>query len=269
VSKSQLISRFQHSSAVSKILFSPDCNYLYSLASKKGSFIKWDLFTKQEVYKKSWFNYQNVDGTFPITRGLSISDDGSCGVISSEQGSFVFLDLTQNIPFFQPKKISEYEIRTVLFIDKLVILASSDGVLFKVSSSRDLINSDPEIIYKDENCEMIRSLNYNKINNLLAFTDSGGYLNLMNMKSGKVSSIKAHNGHAVAVCFSRSGKFVATGGQDAIIKIWEIKLSGIKCLFEIHGHSRSVTSLVFDGNNRLFSASRDQSIKLWNLHGLG
>nr|MBP8856586.1 hypothetical protein [Anaerolineaceae bacterium] len=60
----------------------------------------------------------------------------------------------------------------------------------------------------------------------------------------------------------------ATGGQDNVICIWELKNNSIVKSFEIHGHSDDVTSLVFDNNLRLYSASRDSTIKIWDLAGL-
>ena len=125
-----------------------------------------------------------------------------------------------------------------------------------------------DVIYQDVDEEMIRGLSFNSSNTLLAFTDSGGYLKILNLQSKNVISVKAHNGHAIAVVFSSNDKFIATGGQDNKICIWNLDEDKIIKSFEIQGHSNDVTSLVFLNDTRLISASRDSSIKIWNLSGL-
>lgn len=115
---------------------------------------------------------------------------------------------------------------------------------------------------------MIRGLTFNSKGTSLAFTDSGGNLKVLNLQGNRIFSTKAHNGHAISVTFSPNDQFLATGGQDNIICIWKLKNDLINKSFEIYGHSDDVTSLVFDKNMRLYSASRDCTIKIWDLAGL-
>ena len=63
-------------------------------------------------------------------------------------------------------------------------------------------------------------------------------------------------------------RIIATGGQDNVICVWKMKKNSLKKEFEIHGHTDDVTCLVFDCHKHLYSASRDCSIKIWDLDGL-
>jgi WD40 repeat protein len=36
---------------------------------------------------------------------------------------------------------------------------------------------------------------------------------------------KAHEGHIWAMSFSRDGRYLASGGQDGIVRVWEVHCS--------------------------------------------
>lgn len=76
-----------------------------------------------------------------------------------------------------------------------------------------------------------------------------------------------HVGGILCVAASQDGKFVATGGQDKRLIVWDAET--LKPLKVFYQHRDSVTSLCFKrGSNQLFSASRDRTIKLWSLDEL-
>jgi WD40 repeat protein len=115
---------------------------------------------------------------------------------------------------------------------------------------------------------MIRNIVFNEIGSKLSFTDSGGFLKVMSVSDHQIVSVKAHNGHAISVAFSPNNEYIATGGQDNVICIWKLNEDSLKKEFEIRGHTDDVTCLLFDHQKHLYSASRDCSIKIWNLNGL-
>jgi WD40 repeat protein len=166
-----------------------------------------------------------------------------------------------------PIKVSDFNLRRVLLREERVFLASSGGELFLINITNQS-NWEVNKIYQDKNHEIIRDIDIHYDGEILAFTDSGGWLRILNFENDRLCSVMAHNGHAVSVCFNKTGHFLATGGQDNIINLWGFHNGKIKKLFEIHGHRDTVTSLVFNSKNQLFSASRDQSIKQWDLKGL-
>lgn len=67
-----------------------------------------------------------------------------------------------------------------------------------------------------------------------------------------------------SVCFSPDGKYLATGAEDKIIRVWEIGTA--KIIHQFTGHEQDIYSLDFARNGRLIaSGSGDRTVRLWDL----
>jgi glucose repression regulatory protein TUP1 len=67
-----------------------------------------------------------------------------------------------------------------------------------------------------------------------------------------------------SVCFSPDGKYLATGAEDKKIRIWDIKQSSVKRVFD--GHQQEIYSLDFSSDGRLIvSGSGDKTARIWNM----
>lgn len=88
-----------------------------------------------------------------------------------------------------------------------------------------------------------------------------------NGKRSRDVNFKHHTGAILCVAASADGKFVATGGQDKKLIVWEAEtLTPLKIFTQ---HRDAVTSLCFRRNtNQLFSASKDRTVKTWSLDEL-
>lgn len=76
-----------------------------------------------------------------------------------------------------------------------------------------------------------------------------------------------HTGPILCVAASSDGRFVATGGGDNKLIVWDA--ATLKPLKFFSQHRDSITSLAFRrGTNQLFSASKDRTIKIWSLDEL-
>ena len=259
--KRKVLLRIPHDGWVGNVSFSPDNQYLYSLKGKEGLFSVWNCETGILENK--------VDPSVKSeSRGLAIFPDNNQVMVSSKNGNIrYFAPLIKN-PNQENLYLSEVELRRVNITGtNLIASGSIKGEIFLIKAT-DKGEYIHDKVYQDSKNEMIRNLVFNKDGSRLAFTDSGGYLKVMNVKNYKIIFTKAHNGHAIAVEFSPNGNFIASGGQDNVICIWELKQDVLKKRFEIRGHTDDVTCLLFDSFKHLYSASRDGSIKIWNMDGL-
>ncbi|GJY82326.1 bromodomain and WD repeat-containing protein 1 [Tanacetum coccineum] len=83
----------------------------------------------------------------------------------------------------------------------------------------------------------------------------------------KMQDIKKLRGHRDAVycaIFDRSGRYVITGSDDRLVKIWSMEIAF--CLASCRGHEGDITDLAVNLNNSLVaSASNDYNIRVWRL----
>ncbi|CAN4091708.1 unnamed protein product [Withania somnifera] len=83
----------------------------------------------------------------------------------------------------------------------------------------------------------------------------------------KMQNIKKVRGHRNAVycaIFDRSGRYVITGSDDRLVKIWSMETA--YCLASCRGHEGDITDLAVNSNNTLVaSASNDCIIRVWRL----
>lgn len=83
----------------------------------------------------------------------------------------------------------------------------------------------------------------------------------------KMQNIKKLRGHRNAVycaIFDRSGRYVITGSDDRLVKIWSMETA--YCLASCRGHEGDITDLAVSSNNVLVaSSSNDCVVRVWRL----
>ncbi|KAL1893451.1 pre-rRNA processing protein [Ceratocystis pirilliformis] len=86
-------------------------------------------------------------------------------------------------------------------------------------------------------------------------------------KKAKDKEYKRHVGEILCVAVSPDGQFVATGGADRRLIIYNAET--LTPLRVFTHHRDSVTGLAFRrGTNQLFSSSKDRTVKVWSLNEL-
>lgn len=86
----------------------------------------------------------------------------------------------------------------------------------------------------------------------------------MFQKMENTKKIRGHRSAVYCAIFDRSGRYVITGSDDRLIKIWSMETAF--CLASCRGHEGDITDLAVSSNNALVaSASNDFSIRVWRL----
>lgn len=88
-----------------------------------------------------------------------------------------------------------------------------------------------------------------------------------NKSHGLCSAYNGHTSKLLCVSVSPDGRYVATGGADRRLIIWQAEdLKPVKVFTQ---HRDDVTALAFRrGTNQLYSSSSDRTVKLWSLDEL-
>lgn len=81
-----------------------------------------------------------------------------------------------------------------------------------------------------------------------------------------VGQFQAHRGPVGALAFSPDGKLLASGGADALIKVWNWQKP--RALASLQGHPSAVTALAFSPDGKvLASGGADGTVRLWEVAG--
>lgn len=86
----------------------------------------------------------------------------------------------------------------------------------------------------------------------------------MVQKMQNIKSVRGHRNAVYCAIFDRSGRYVITGSDDRLVKIWSMETA--YCLASCRGHEGDITDLAVNANNTLVaSASNDCIIRVWRL----
>lgn len=86
----------------------------------------------------------------------------------------------------------------------------------------------------------------------------------MVQKMQNVKKLRGHHSAVYCAVFDRSGRFVITGSDDRLVKIWSMETA--YCLASCRGHEGDITDLAVTSNNALVaSSSNDCIIRTWRL----
>ena len=250
--------RLAHSAWVGGIAISNDDQSVYTLSGKTDNLRQWDLLSAAVK--------TTVSANIGHSRGLALSKNGNILVTCGPDGFIKIFDASNIIKEPKSKQLSNYELRKVAVNNDGGIICAGDvkGMVYLYNAE----NDDVSEVFTQPDQSMIRFVTLDKHGTLLAITDSSGLLTVVGIYASYAKTVKSHIGHAACAAFTPNGNFVATGGQDEIVRIWDIRNEKVIKHLEIVGHTGAVTSLLFDKNLRLYTAGRDSKIMIWNLNGL-
>ena len=87
----------------------------------------------------------------------------------------------------------------------------------------------------------------------------------------EVQSLESHIGAIWVARFSHDGLYLATGGQDMVVRVWQLAdgrgstLLEPEPIREFSAHNADILDLAWSPSNFLLSASRDKTVRLWHV----
>ncbi|XP_048742286.2 U3 small nucleolar RNA-interacting protein 2-like isoform X2 [Ostrea edulis] len=86
-------------------------------------------------------------------------------------------------------------------------------------------------------------------------------------RKGMEDTHTGHTDHVLCLAMPTDGKFLASGGKNKFILLWNP--DDCQLLHKFTGHRDAISGLAFRmGSHQLFSASHDRSVKIWNVDEL-
>jgi len=94
---------------------------------------------------------------------------------------------------------------------------------------------------------------------------SKSYFTMLDYRTFRRSKFKLQNHDANAALYSPDGLFIASGGDDQAVRLWDP--TTLECLDPVlYGHADVVTTVSISSDGRfLVSGSKDKTIRLWDL----
>jgi len=84
------------------------------------------------------------------------------------------------------------------------------------------------------------------------------------LKPGEEAEFDGHTAEVLALALTSDGRYLASGGRDRLIRIWDCRSN--KLIDSFQGHRDIVSGLAFrKGSHTLYSASHDRSVRAWNI----
>ena len=242
-----------HTGWVKSVTFSPDSRLLAS-ASNSGEVKLWDVNTGDETFSVAYSQER--------LHTIAFSPDGKLLASAGTGQTIHLLDLNTK----QSRTISGHqgEITSVVFVPntRLVASGSTDKTVRLWDTSPSSVASVVKTFAPLP--DQINTIASNSDGTTLAAGTADGKIVLLNVASGEARPFGGHSGEVFTLAFSSDGRWLASGGMDQTIRLWDAQ-TGLQAR-TLKGASGDVNSVAFTNDSHsLVSGNGDGSMIVWNV----
>lgn len=219
------------------------------------------------VYLWQWsankvpFAWNDADSAVAV----AVSPDGKLvGAVESNGRTRLFVR-EQNTTFVLEDAHASYQRTTIDFSPdgKTITTGGINGFVHRWRHGIDArrLRKGPNEAFPPDFRSRVRATLYSPDGSCIGTAHDDGTARIYLEKAKLKYRLMGHQGGALCVAFTPDSKYLASGGADKMLKVWEIATGQL--LWEINGHSGAVTRVLAPTNDTLVSASADGTIRQW------
>ena len=102
---------------------------------------------------------------------------------------------------------------------------------------------------------------------------AGAWLRALSQLAPPLGEVRGHTAALTAVAASADGRRLASGGQDGLVRVWDVREGGGRVALAPHGPAlalqgqRHVTALAFSPDRRMLATAFGRRLVVWSLDG--
>ncbi len=232
-------------------------DHLFLSGAGDGWIVEWDLTNPENGRLVAQAEDTQTSGRASV---FSLLEKNEMILAGNMNGGmhWIFPKETSRNKDILPHKKGVFDIQ--IFNDQLFTIGGK-GILTKWSIEEQQAIESIQLSQKS-----LRKMAFSKKRNELAVGSSDGNIYLLDVENFSIKNTidAAHDNSVFALSYSPDGKYLWSGGRDALLRIWDLE-KNYEQIFSEPAHWFTINAIVFSPDGKFAAtASRDKTIKIWD-----